>query len=138
MQKIGMKRSLNILMALMLSLMVVYLSVGTTVMHCLCSDKVMVGMMADCCVGHDCCQGKLGAQVNKHCMEVELVKLSPTVSVQHLDFDAAPVFAGIAPALWQTLPRPVICSIQKARYWNLNVPHSPPRAYLALLNFLII
>ena len=30
-----MKRSLNILMALMLSLMVVYLSVGTTVTHCL-------------------------------------------------------------------------------------------------------
>ena len=42
-----MKRSLNILMALMLSFMVVYLSVGTTVMHCLRSDKVMVGMMAD-------------------------------------------------------------------------------------------
>ena len=133
-----MKRSLNILMALMLSFMVVYLSVGTTVMHCLRSDKVMVGMMADCCVGHDCCRGKLGAQVNKHCMEVELVKLSPTVSIQHLDFDAAPMFAGIAPALWQTLPRPVICSIQKARYWNQNVPHSPPRAYLALLNILII
>ena len=131
-QKIGMKRSLNILMALMLSLMVVYLSVGTTVMHCLHYDKVMVGMVTDCC------RGKLGAQVNKHCMEVELVKLSPTVSIQHLDFDVAPVFAGIAPALWQKLPRPVICSIQKARYWNLNVPHSPPRAYLALLNILII
>ena len=126
-----MKRSLNILMALMLSLMVVYLSVGTTVMHCLHYDKVMVGMVTDCCVKrsmhYDCCQGK-----------VELVKLSPTVSIQHLDFDAAPMFAGIAPALWQTLPRPVICSIQKARYWNQNVPHSPPRAYLALLNFLII
>lgn len=127
-----MKRSLNILMVLMLSLMVVYLSVGTTVMHCLHYDKVMVGMVTDCC------QGKLGTQVNKHCMKVELVKLSPTVSIQHLDFDAAPMFAGIAPALWQTLPRPVICSIQKARYWNQNVPHSPPRAYLALLNFLII
>lgn len=127
-----MKRSLNILMVLMLSLMVVYLSVGTTVMHCLHYDKVMVGMVNDCCLG------KLGAQVNKHCMEMELVKLSPTVSIQHLDFDAVPVFAGIAPALWQTLPRPVICSIQKARYWNQNVPHSPPRAYLALLNFLII
>lgn len=127
-----MKRSLNILMVLMLSLMVVYLSVGTTVMHCLHYDKVMVGMVTDCC------QGKLGAQVNKHCMKVEMVKLSPTVSIQHLDFDAVPVFAGIAPALWQTLPRPVICSIQKARYWNQNVPHSPPRAYLALLNILII
>ena len=117
-----MKRSLNILMALMLSLMVVYLSVGTTVMHCLHYDKVMVGMVTDCCVKRsmhqDCCQGKLGTQVNKHCMKVELVKLSPTVSIQHLDFDAAPMFAGIAPALWQTLPRPVICSIQKARYWN--------------------
>lgn len=88
-----MKRSLNILMALMLSLMVVYLSVGTTVMHCLHYDKVMVGMVTDCCVKRsmhqDCCQGKLGTQVNKHCMKVELVKLSPTVSIQHLDFDAA-------------------------------------------------
>ena len=36
-----MKRSLNILMALMLSLMVVYLSVGTTVMRCLHYDKVI-------------------------------------------------------------------------------------------------
>ncbi len=76
-----MKRSLNILMALMLSLMVVYLSVGTTVMHCLHYDKVMVGMVTDCCVKRsmhqDCCQGKLGTQVNKHCMKVELVKLSP-------------------------------------------------------------
>ena len=133
-----MKRSLNILMALMLSFMVVYLSVGTTVMHCLRSDKVMVGMMADCCMGHDCFQGKLGAQVKKHCMNVRQVKLSPTVSVQHVDFDTAPVFAGIVPALWQTLSRPVISSIQKARYWNQNVPHSPPRAYLALLNTLII
>ena len=137
-----MKRSLNILMALMLSLMVVYLSVGTTVMHCLHYDKVMAGMVTDCCVKrsmhHDCCQGKLGAQVKKHCMNVRQVKLSPTVSVQPMDFDTAPVFAGIVPALWQTLSRPVISSIQKARYWNQNVPHSPPRAYLALLNILII
>ena len=74
-----MKRSLNILMALMLSLMVVYLSVGTTVMHCLHYDKVMVGMVTDGCVkrcmDHDCCQGELGAQVNKHCMDVELLSL---------------------------------------------------------------
>ena len=65
-----MKRSLNILMALMLSLMVVYLSVGTTVMHCLHYDKVMVGMVTDCCVKrsmhYDCCQGKLGTQQALH------------------------------------------------------------------------
>ena len=138
-----MKRSLNILMALMLSLMVVYLSVGTTVMHCLRYDKVRVGAVADCCLkrcmDHDCCQGhEQGAQVKKHCMDVKQVKLSPTLSIQKVDFDTAPVFAGILPYRWMTLPRPVICSIQKARYWNFSVPHSPPRAYLAMLNTLII
>ncbi len=45
-----MKRSLNILMALLLSLMVVYMSVETTVMHCLSYNKVMVGTMADCLI----------------------------------------------------------------------------------------
>ena len=138
-----MKRSLNILMALMLSLMVVYLSVGTTVMHCLRYDKMMVGTVPDCCqkrcMDHDCCQEhQQGAQVKKHCMDVKQVKLSPTLSIQKVDFDATPVFAGIFPSLWMTLPCPVICSIQKARYWNINVPHSPPRAYLAMLNTLII
>ena len=126
----------------MLSLMVVYLSVGTTVMHCLRYDKVMVGAVQDCCLkkclSHDCCKGMHGEQLHKHCMDVRQVKLSPTLSIQQLDFDATPVFAGIVPSLWMTLPRPVVCSIQKARYWNLSVPHSPPRAYLALLNTLII
>lgn len=137
-----MKRSLNILMALMLSLMVVYMSVGTTVMHCLRYDKVMVGVVKDCCLkkclNYDCCKDMHGEQLRKHCMDVKQVKLSPTLSIQQLDFDAVPVFAGVVPSLWMMLPRPIVCSIQKARYWNLNVPHSPPRAYLAFLNTLII
>jgi len=112
-------------MALMLSLMVVYLSVGTTVMHCLRYDKVMVGPVKGCCS-------------KKRCMEVKQVKLSPTLSIQKADFDAAPVFAGILPSSWMTLPCPVAYNIQKVRYWNLNVPHSPPRAYLTMLNTLII
>ena len=138
-----MKRSFNILMALILSLMVVYLSVGTTVMHCLRSNMVSVGTVVDCCMkrcpDHECCQGhRQGAQVGKHCMDVKQLKLSPTMSVQKVNFFTAPVFACISPFRWQTLPRPVIFSIQTKRLWNVNVPHSPPRAYLALLNTLII
>ncbi len=137
-----MKRSLNILMALLLSLMVVYMSVGTTVMHCLRYDKVMVGTVADCCVkrctDHECCQGKHGAQVRKHCMDIKQVKLSPSQIFQKADFDAVPVFAGIPQGAWSLLPRPFVCSVQKARYWNMSVPHSPPREYLSLLNTLII
>lgn len=37
-----MKRSFNIIMAFMLSLMGVYMSVGTTVMHCLRSNEVII------------------------------------------------------------------------------------------------
>ena len=132
----GMKRPFNIMMALMLSLMVVYMSVGTTVMHCACTDKIMVGAVEDCCqkrsLGHDCCHG------HQHCMDVKLVKLPATLSVQKMDSQAAPPFAGILPSRWLTLPRPVISSIQEARLWDRNVPHSPPRAYLKLLNTLII
>lgn len=139
----GMKRPFNIMMALMLSLMVVYMGVGTTVIHCACSDKIMVGAVEDCCqersLGHDCChRHQHGAQVKKHCMDVKLVKLPATLSAQKMDSQTAPPFAGILPSRWLTLPRPVISSIQKARLWNRNVPHSPPRAYLKLLNTLII
>lgn len=138
-----MKRSLNILMALMLSLMVVYMSVGTTVMHCLSYNKVMVGIMADCCkkrcVDHDCCQGhRQGTQLKKHCMDVKQVKLSPTQSVQKVDFKAAPAFAGIQLGTWALVPRPVVCRVQETEGWSTYVPHSPPREYLSLLHTLII
>ena len=139
----SMKRSLNILMALLLSLMVVYMSVGTTVMHCLRYDKVMVGVVKDCCLkrcmDHDCCQGhRLGTQLKKHCMDVKQVKLSPTQSFQKVDFKAAPAFAGILPGTWSLVPRPVVCHVQRMKGWSTYVPHSPPREYLSLLHTLII
>lgn len=130
-------------MALWLSLMVVYLSVGTTVMHCLRYDKVMVGALPDCCVNlctnHECYQGHgKSAQIRKHCMDVRQLKLSPTISIQNVDFDSAPVFAGIPMGTWSLVPRPVVYNIQKWRGWNTNTPHSPPREYLSILNRLII
>ena len=139
----SMKRSLNILMALLLSLMVVYMSVGTTVMHCLSYNKVMVGVVKDCClkrcVDHDCCQGhRQGTQLKKHCMDVKQVKLSPTQSFQKMDFKAAPAFAGIRLGTWALVPRPAVCHVQETEGWSTYVPHSPPREYLSLLHTLII
>ncbi len=148
-----MKRSLNILLATILSLMVVFLSVGTTFMYCLRYNTVKIGgvMMTkmDCCAKKaieqettdkcTCCHAmQQGKQWKNHCMEYKLVKLSPTLSVQKMDFDATPVFAGIQPGTWALQPRPIISNIQKTKCWSLNVPHSPPRAYLTLLNTLII
>ena len=134
-----MKRSLNILLASLLSLMVVFLSVGTTFMHCMHHDTVKVGAV-ETVAKEVCCADKKteGKQWKKHCMEYRQVKLSPTFSAQQVNFDMAPLFAGIQPGAWSLLPRPVICSIPKARYWNRNIPYSPPKAYLAMLNTLII
>lgn len=139
-----MKRLLNILLMSMLSLMVVYLSVGATIMHCLRSDEVKVVMaMGDCCgtkcekcCADDCSQG--GSQVHQHCMDYQQMKLSPTLSIQKAEFDVTPVFVGILPASWLSLSRLVVSYVQKAKLWDFLVPHAPPRAYLAWINILLI
>lgn len=138
-----MKRSFNILMVLLLSLMVVYMSVGTSVMHCLRYDKVMVGTVPDCCLkrclDHDSCQEhRRDVKVRKHCMDVKQVKLSPAQTFQKTNFEATPVFAGIQLGTWSLLPHPVVSDLHKVRCWNDNAPHSPPREYLSLLMILII
>lgn len=143
-----MKRLLNIWLMSLLSLMVVYLSVGATVVHCLRSNEVKVVMaMGDCCAekckkcSADECQHQMAQgdkQLHKHCMDYQQMKLSPTLSIQKAEFDASPVFAGISPASWLSVPRPVISYIQDAKIRNYVVPHAPPRAYLAFINSLII
>ena len=157
-----MKRLLNIWLVSLLSLMVIYLSVGTTIMHCLHSNEVKVVMaMGDCCAKkcQQCCaddcqqmaqdgqQMKLHdmnhalhgeGQLHKHCMDYQQMKLSPTLSIQKAEFDASPAFAGIFPASWLSLPRPIVCYFQKAKSWHISAPHAPPRAYLAFINILII
>ena len=126
------KRLLNIWLVSLLSLMVVYLSVGATVMHCLRSNEVKVVMaMGDCCAKK--CEG-----LHKHCMDYQQMKLSPTPSIQKAEFDASPIFAGILPASWLSIPRPVLSYLHHAEIRNYVVPHAPPRAYLAWINSLII
>lgn len=142
-----MKRLLNIWLVSLLSLMVVYLSVGATVMHCLRSNEVKVVMaMGDCCAkkcqkccAEECQQMMHGdQQIHKHCMDYQQLKLSPTLSIQKAEFDASPVFAGILPAAWLAVPRPVVSYVHDAKIRDYVVPHAPPRAYLAWINSLII
>lgn len=142
-----MKRLLNIWLVSLLSLMVIYLSVGATVMHCLRSNEVKVVMaMGDCCAkkcqkccAEECRQMMHGdQQIHKHCMDYQQLKLSPTLSIQKAEFDASPVFAGILPAAWLAVPRPVVSYVHDAKIRDYVVPHAPPRAYLAWINSLII
>lgn len=131
-----MKRSSNILLVLLLSLMVVYLSVGTTVMHCLRYDTVKIGApMADCCQKKDqhCCG------FNKNCMEYKQVKLSPTMMFQEdAELDATPLFAGVMPCCWSKLSHPLFNNVSSDSHKSMDVPHSPPRSYLAFIRVLQI
>ena len=130
-----MKRSGNILIVLLLSFMVVYLSVGTTVMHCLRYNTVKIGAVDDCCQKKDqrCCG------FSKNCMQYKQVKLSPTmVSQDEADFDATPLFVGIMPCCWSKFPRPLLANVLSDNHQNMDVPHSPPRSYLTFIRVLQI
>lgn len=144
-----MRRLFNILLVSMLSLMVVYLSVGTTIMHCLRTNEVRVLMAqtSTCCEKqYDHCCKKLchqqktqsGKHLDNCCMDYQHLKLSPTLSVQKVDFNSTPLFAGIVPSMWTLLPYPIVSTWVKTIYNKVAAPHAPPRAYLALIRILVI
>ena len=143
-----MKHTFNILLAALLSLMVVYLSVGTTIMHCLRTNEVRVVMaQSNLCEKQcsHCCKkachhsaADSGNHIDNGCMSYQHVQLSPTLSVQNVDFNNAPSFAGIVPSMWMSLPYPIVTTFVKTIYNKVAAPHAPPRAYLALIRILII
>ena len=140
-----MKKSANILMVSLLSLMIVFLSVGTTLTHCLRYNTVEVGVVADCCQNmqqdhsHSCChQGTQTQQWKRHCMEYKQVKLSPTLSIQKAEFDATPLFAGIMPCCWSKFPPISWANVESGTETTRGSPPSPPRAYLTFIQVLQI
>lgn len=122
----------NILISIMLSLMVVYLGAGTVIMHCMHDDTVQIGMTEDCCD----CDTECGVQ--QKCMEMTVMKLSPT-TVTSIDkahfmplFTLVKPFCGFSYSIFHSKkpysPASVVAS----------VTHAPPRLYLAIIRVLII
>lgn len=140
-----MKRIGNILFMTMLSLIIIYMSVGTTVMHCLRTNTAKVIAFADeCHEDYSCCEhaekkdseGK--ENVDGNCMQYQHMQLSPvSISSQHHP-DFTPVLIAIPSFLSMALPRTAVWHyINKNRTWKYT-PHSPPRAYLAFIQVLRI
>lgn len=127
-----MKRPGNILISMLLSLMIVYLGGGTVIMQCMRNNTMTIGANSGCCGAGNECAGKHG------CMKVTAVKLSPTVKAQQVKADLTPHFV-LSPLLadcgfshiLQAITLPVVQHV-------VDIPHAPPRLYLAIIRVLII
>lgn len=126
-----------------LSLLIVYMSVGATIMHCMRTDtSQIVSFATHCPKEHSCCEktyhGRRAASVKGNCMQYHQLRLSPFSISQDRHFDFTPTLFALPNPILTALPeqeRKVY--INKYCRWKY-VPHSPPRAYLAFIQVLLI
>lgn len=126
-----MKKFSHIILSTLLSMTILAIGVGVDVVRCNCSGMTKVVLCGTDVEDKDC-------MPNEGCMTVEHVQLSPTLEMQTVAFDfhvLQPVFS-ILPSLVAEWMQPVI---SKAMVQPFRVVwKSPPRAYLNLIQVLLI
>lgn len=137
-----MKRFGNVLFMTVLSLIIIYMSVGATVMHCLRTDRQqIVAFVSENHVEHNCCDNVCGknkaASIRGNCMQYMQVKLSPYSIIHNSHFDFAPNLFAVLPFFALTAKSEARHIINKNCKWKY-IPHSPPRAFLAFIQVLLI
>ncbi len=129
-QKAEMKRIVNILFAMLLSLMLVYLGGGATILTC-CHDNST--QMAE---GDGCCQKSCDCCPMTSCMETTVVKLSPTVTADKAKAKVpqAPMHDLLFVSLFYYFQPTTddVAGLTAA----VQQFHSPPREYLTLMRVL--
>ncbi len=126
-----MRKSVNILLSILLSVMIVWIGSGVLMTVCEHTGNISVAekMRTRHCNDPDA----------SHCMKMQLVKLSPTNTVQTAIHHLQPIQLSLLPQLATSctlLPLPVLTKAPErilAYCW-----HSPPRQYLHLLTTLLI
>ena len=120
-----MKRFLDILSVMLLSLLLIMASVGTSIATCSHSGRMEATQTAIAQDSHNC-------HGMKNCMVVKTVKLAPVTMAEQLTFHFAPAIVALVPAA----PLSAL-----AHYFTpINAPSeyvfaakAPPRTYLHLL-----
>lgn len=130
-----MKKLSHIFLAVLLSVIILFIGSGVNIMRCAHSGtvKVMTAIGVNS-IGEDnadCC-------MTSHCMTVTHVELSPTTAAQQVvtDFHIIQPLLAVLPSMVIEWLRPAVCKtfVQPTRaVWK-----SPPRAYLNFIRVLII
>lgn len=123
----------NILTAFLLSLIIVFLSAGATVEHCLHRGEIKIATVHE----RPCCSHGTHDGFNTFCMEYMQVKLAPTTVTDAVHLDppllfSVPVLVGWTRTFCQGYLHRRLTGRQA------SIPHAPPRAMLAhLCTFLL-
>ncbi len=127
-----MKRSVNVLLSLVLSLMLIYLGSGIVLQKCSCNGSMSV------VTEKPCCESRVADSPRRSCMTFTVMKLSPVSAATHFERQAPPAFAlpdffgtALARLHWQA-PVKIVTRAPGEAF------HAPPRIYLALIRVLVI
>ena len=123
-----MKRLVNIFIASLLSLMIVWMGVGVAVVHCAHSGRYMFTEQTS----HS---SHCETPMKEKCMKVEVHKLSTQAQAHSVVVDLQPVFSFVAvlPENQRVVPQFLEPAFLSPRIYAW---HSPPRDYLSFIRIL--
>lgn len=126
-----MRKSVNITLSLLLSLMIVWIGSGVLTMVCEHTGNVSIAdNMRD---------GHCKKEANKHCMKLQVKSLSATNTAQSSIQKVHPIQISLLPQLVTSCSLLPLPTLTKAPEKVLSLLwHSPPRQYLRFLTTLLI
>lgn len=127
-----MRKYINILLSLLLSVMIVWAATGVVLMQCAHTGNVAIGKMPKADEG-------CGTESDKDCLKVMVLKLSEVSQAQTVQQDFQPMlFLLLAPLVTILLALPILFFIASPIRLMPYCWHSPPRQYLQSLMVLQI
>ena len=126
-----MRKSINILLSILLSILIVWIGSGIMTMVCEHTGNVSLApqMEKKNCKNSDA----------KHCMKMQIKTLSPTNTAQTVTHQFHPVQLSLLPQLTTSCDLLPLLVQTKAPEKMLSLLwHSPPRQYLRILTMLLI
>ncbi|KGF27730.1 MAG: hypothetical protein HXN40_01335 [Prevotella histicola] len=126
-----MRKSINILLSILLSILIVWIGSGIMTMVCEHTGNVSLAQQMEKknCKNSDA----------KHCMKMQIKTLSPTNTAQTVTHQFHPVQLSLLPQLTTSCELLPLLVQTKAPEKMLSLLwHSPPRQYLRILTMLLI
>ena len=126
-----MRKSINILLSILLSILIVWIGSGIMTMVCEHTGNVSLAQQMEKknCKNSDA----------KHCMKMQIKTLSPTNTAQTVTHQFHPVQLSLLPQLTTSCDLLPLLVQTKALEKMLSLLwHSPPRQYLHILTILLI
>lgn len=126
-----MRKSINILLSILLSILIVWIGSGIITMVCEHTGNVSLAQQMEKknCKNSDA----------KHCMKMQIKTLSPTNTAQTVTHQFHPVQLSLLPQLTTSCDLLPLLVQTKAPEKMLSLLwHSPPRQYLHILTMLLI